>query len=760
MKRVVIVSVYFVLLIGVVSALPVFPGAEGFGSETRAAYGGTGNPNIYVVNTLADNTIAPTMGTINGVTVYKGSLRACLADTAHTTTGKGRVILFGVSGYINLNSRLDVSYPYTSILGQTAPSPGIALKGNYILIKTHDVLLQHVRTRVGGIGTQGVANIACDNLDGFEIENYNDPNGVYNIVADHISIAWSSDEAISIWYNAHDITISNSIVSEPLDVGCHTDKVTPVQQPAVSHGYSFITADHIYNVSVLRNLFAHGYQRHPLQHYGSTTIVWQNNVMYDYYLGAQIGDGDLSSHPVSYDIIENKYITGPTVGNYYPIQLIALGDSSNSHIYLSGNVEDDPTPHSPIYTCDEGCSEPAANYLDGSPWNSLNLTTLDAADNGPNGLEEVVKATAGARPANRDNVDTRDVADVTDGTGGLINWQTDLGSDGLGGYQTLASNTNTFTDLPASPHADDDGDGYTNLEEWIHSYSCDVEGPQSLSCLASPPTCSEWKITSTCLCGSVEYSSGYCCSGGVWQSTTCPAKTTIFSSINYFGDSDNWEPLNSSRWDVVNDGNNLRYGIITTDYSSLSVSRLGEYSLVKGKTYTDFNISAKAKSTDDFGLNPSADYAVVFGYKDSNNYYYIMFSSYSGNTELFKVVNGIRETINSTSFAVPDNNYHDIKVEKSGSSIKVYFDNALVSTASDSTFVSGRIGIGSFNDAVLWDDVAVNEVSGSICNSLADANIDGQISISELINYISQWKQGSVTIGNLIDAIGKWKSGC
>ncbi len=50
--------------------------------------------------------------------------------------------------------------------------------------------------------------------------------------------------------------------------------------------------------------------------------------------------------------------------------------------------------------------------------------------------------------------------------------------------------------------------------------------------------------------------------------------------------------------------------------------------------------------------------------------------------------------------------------------------------------------------------------TGSSCNSLADSNSDRVISISELINYISQWKSGSVTIGNLIDAIGKWKSGC
>ncbi len=48
----------------------------------------------------------------------------------------------------------------------------------------------------------------------------------------------------------------------------------------------------------------------------------------------------------------------------------------------------------------------------------------------------------------------------------------------------------------------------------------------------------------------------------------------------------------------------------------------------------------------------------------------------------------------------------------------------------------------------------------SNCDSDADSDRDGQVIISELINYISQWKSGSVTIGSLIDAIGKWKSGC
>ena len=42
------------------------------------------------------------------------------------------------------------------------------------------------------------------------------------------------------------------------------------------------------------------------------------------------------------------------------------------------------------------------------------------------------------------------------------------------------------------------------------------------------------------------------------------------------------------------DGGDLRYGIDTTSYDELSGSRLGEYSLVKGRTYGDFAFSAAA----------------------------------------------------------------------------------------------------------------------------------------------------------------------
>jgi hypothetical protein len=52
-----------------------------------------------------------------------------------------------------------------------------------------------------------------------------------------------------------------------------------------------------------------------------------------------------------------------------------------------------------------------------------------------------------------------------------------------------------------------------------------------------------------------------------------------------------------------------------------------------------------------------------------------------------------------------------------------------------------------------------SQTIGSICGA-SDSNSDGIVTISELIDYISQWKIGNVSIEDLIDAIGKWKSGC
>src|SRR6185436_2073195 len=102
------------------NAVPILPGAIGHGITTPAGRGGA---VIRVTNLNADGA---------------GSLKACV-----DTTGP-RVCVFEVSGTIRLPDDLTLRKPYITIAGQTAPSPGITLRGAGLLVKTSDVLVQHL----------------------------------------------------------------------------------------------------------------------------------------------------------------------------------------------------------------------------------------------------------------------------------------------------------------------------------------------------------------------------------------------------------------------------------------------------------------------------------------------------------------------------------------------------------------------------------------------------------------------------------------
>ncbi len=76
---------------------------------------------------------------------------------------------------------------------------------------------------------------------------------------------------------------------------------------------------------------------------------------------------------------------------------------------------------------------------------------------------------AGDRPADWDAVDDCSVKNVREGTGRIINSQSEVG-----GWPELEENYGLLQ-IPANPNGDDDNDGYTNLEEWPHTYAKLVE---------------------------------------------------------------------------------------------------------------------------------------------------------------------------------------------------------------------------------------------------------------------------------------------
>src|SRR5690349_21777241 len=115
-----------VLSLGAVSqvamAAPAFPGAEGFGAN---ATGGGGGRVIQATN-LNDS--------------GAGSLRAAV------TASGARIVVFDVSGTINLASQLSITNPNITIAGQTSPG-GILVTGYMTLINTSNVIVRHMRFR-------------------------------------------------------------------------------------------------------------------------------------------------------------------------------------------------------------------------------------------------------------------------------------------------------------------------------------------------------------------------------------------------------------------------------------------------------------------------------------------------------------------------------------------------------------------------------------------------------------------------------------
>jgi hypothetical protein len=400
--------------------LPVFPGAVGFGATTPAGRRGA------VVRVTNLNDTGP------------GSLRAALQ-----TTG-ARTVVFEVGGTITLSTRIIVRQPFLTVAGHTAPAPGVTLRGAGLSIRTHDVLIQHLRVRVG----DGPGDDPADR-DALEILG---PNG-YNIVIDHVSLSWAMDENFSTWYNGvHDVTVSNSIVSEALN--------------AVENALGVLVGDSTRNFALIGTLMAHNSERNPYFK-GATTGIAANNVVYDWWSGPAMSYGDPEgSGPTQFALVGNVAIRGPRTNAF---RIIRIGSNAK--------------PGTKLYVADNSDTRVNGGAVPGDPW-SLVLneagswtvtlaapvwpTNFTAASNST--VYESVLANAGAWPAFRDAVDMRAVSDVRNGTGRIIDSQNQVG-----GWPDLGAPRRALT-IPLNPDGDDDRDGYTNLEEWLHSLARAAEG--------------------------------------------------------------------------------------------------------------------------------------------------------------------------------------------------------------------------------------------------------------------------------------------
>lgn len=217
---------------------PAFPGAEGHG---RFATGGR-NANgtctvVHVTNLNASGT---------------GSFRSAV------TGGGNRIIVFDVAGVIPLSGDFTFSDNIT-ILGQTAPYPGVTLRYRTVQPGNNNII-RFLRVRRGQ---------EKDVNDGADATWQRQKK---NIMLDHCSFSWSIDEVAS-FYDNNNFTMQWCTIAESLSNPGHSKG---------AHGYGGIWGGKL--ASFHHNMIAHVANRGP--RFNGARYQWTgytNNTLYKTY---------------------------------------------------------------------------------------------------------------------------------------------------------------------------------------------------------------------------------------------------------------------------------------------------------------------------------------------------------------------------------------------------------------------------------------------------------------------------------------------
>jgi pectate lyase len=399
--------------------LPAFPQAEGFGAY---ALGGRGGKVIFVDN-LNDN--------------GPGSLRAAVEDSVP------RIVIFRVSGTIELESHLMIRHPFVTIAGQTAPGDGICLKNFPMKVhRTHDVIVRGIRVRPGVelLGEGG-------STDGLAIE------WSRNVILDHCTASWSTDEILNTNNKNFDITVQWCIFSESLN--------NSVQ--GREHGYAATLGGT--RTSFHHNLLAHNKGRNPSIGGGDrdrrSELDISNNVVYNWI--SRVCDGK----PHAVNFVSNYYRPGPATPLNNRKVAAEIQDSERYGFSSQWYIQDNFVEAFPELTANNwsgavrfrsGCSMEKNRVF--TPFENANYRTRDATL----AYLEVLDH-AGVTVPRRDRVDKRVIHDVRTGSATFGNGIIDQ-VEQVGGWPELLT-----YDVPS----DTDEDGMP--DEWEAKEGLDISDP-------------------------------------------------------------------------------------------------------------------------------------------------------------------------------------------------------------------------------------------------------------------------------------------
>lgn len=366
-----------------------FPGAEGFGKYSTGGRGG----QVLIVSNLNDD--------------GDGSLRQAV-------NAKGaKIIVFSVSGTIHLDSPLRIK-ENTTIAGQSAPGDGICLADHPVSLGGDNIILRFLRFRMGDRyqSQKGM-------VDGSGGDDAFGGMKRKNIIIDHCSASWSTDEVFSI-YAGDSTTLQWNIISEPLNYSYHFETGDKDWE---HHGYGGIWGG--LHLSAHHNLFAHCNNRTPrfngTRHTPTELVDYRNNVIYNWG-----GNNIYAGEGGDYNIIGNYYKYGTNTSKNARYRLvnpgkrdpdIGFGKWHVSDNYMDGAKDISGNNWLGIEMGNGGTEQDKKNYIIDKPHPAEALPTETAT-----AAYESVLRHAGAS-YRRDTLDERIVNDVRNRTGRFIDVQ-------------------------------------------------------------------------------------------------------------------------------------------------------------------------------------------------------------------------------------------------------------------------------------------------------------------------------------------------
>ncbi len=215
--------------------------------------------------------------------------------------------------------------------------------------------------------------------------------------------------------------------------------------------------------------------------------------------------------------------------------------------------------------------------------------------------------------------------------------------------------------------------------------------------------------------------------------TVVPQQNILYSENFEDQIADGWTPKTPSRWSIVWDEGDYAYYINTSAYTA------GEQSALTDSAFDNYTLSVSVKSPENLVQNPNANYTIAFNCVPGGYYYAMRFDGVNSQNTLFKSGYEIGSYNGKT---IADNLYHQIRITKIGGSIKIYYDSTKVIDYFDYTPIpAGHITLGSYNDAVYFDDIIVTSEQSNKEHILAETAITNnpELTIPDKFNLLQNY---------------------